>query len=77
MAAAGALRLIEGFFGTNEALSDYEPGRPDWRATLISTGRTREEARAKSSWALAAIRRSLEAKQGPAAASVDGAGGAL
>lgn len=76
MAAAGPLRLIEDFFGVDEALSDYEPGCPDWRATLISAARTRAEARAKSCRALAAIRRSLGAKQEPAAASADGGGAA-
>jgi pyrrolysine biosynthesis protein PylC len=71
MAAAGPLRIIEDFFGADEALSDYEPGRPDWRATLISTGRSREDARAKSCRALTAIRRSLGAKQRPTAPSQD------
>jgi pyrrolysine biosynthesis protein PylC len=64
MAAAGPLRLLEDFFGADEALSDYEPGRPRWRATLVSTGRTREEARARSGRALDAIRRSLGAPPG-------------
>jgi len=76
MAAAGPLRFIEGFFGADEALSDYEPARSDWRATLINAGRTREEARAKSCRALADIRCSLGAKQRPGAASADGGGGA-
>jgi len=74
MAAAGPLRLIEGFFGADEALSDYEPGCPDWQATLISTGRTRVEAHAKSCRVVAAIRRSLGAKQRPAVASADWGG---
>ncbi|MGE5258465.1 MAG: 3-methylornithine--L-lysine ligase PylC [Hyphomicrobiales bacterium] len=76
MATASPLRLIEGFFGADEALSDYEPGRPDWRATLISTGKSHEDARAKSCRALAAVRRSLGAKQRPTAPSPDGAEGA-
>jgi pyrrolysine biosynthesis protein PylC len=62
--AAGSLRLIADFFGADEALSDYAPGCTDWRATLISTGRSREEARAKSGRALEAIRRSLGIRPG-------------
>ena len=77
MAAAGALRLHENFFGADEALSDYQPAGPDWRATLITTGKTREEALARRSRMLAEIRRSLGVKQGSGPASAAGKGAAL
>ena len=35
MGSAGPLRLVPGFFGADEALTDYEPGRAEWAATLI------------------------------------------
>jgi pyrrolysine biosynthesis protein PylC len=44
MAGAGTLRLHSDFFGADEALADYAPGRTEWRATLIVTGGARDEA---------------------------------
>ena len=57
MAAAGELRLHEDFFGADEALSDYMPGRREWRATLIVTGVDRGEAVARCDQVRATIRR--------------------
>jgi pyrrolysine biosynthesis protein PylC len=74
MAAARPLRRIDGFFGADEALSDYEPGRRDWRATLISTGKTGAEARARSDRVLAEIQRSLGAEPGPGVRSANPGG---
>jgi pyrrolysine biosynthesis protein PylC len=37
MAEGGPLRLITGFFGADEAITDYSPGRNQWVATLIIT----------------------------------------
>jgi pyrrolysine biosynthesis protein PylC len=56
MAAAGELRLHEDFFGADEALSDYMPGRREWRATLIVTGVDRREAVARSDHLMETIR---------------------
>ncbi|MGE4560282.1 MAG: 3-methylornithine--L-lysine ligase PylC [Desulfobulbus sp.] len=47
MADAGPLRLHQGFFGADEALTNYQPGSGEWMATLICTGKTLEQARAK------------------------------
>lgn len=47
MADAGPLSLWRRFFGADEALTNYRPGRTRWVATLICTGATLEEAREK------------------------------
>ena len=47
MAVAGGLHLHPNFFGADEALSDYEPGRAEWRATLITAAAERNAVRAK------------------------------
>jgi len=44
MANAGPLKLYKDFFGADEALTDFVPGRSEWIATLIITGNSREEA---------------------------------
>jgi 3-methylornithine--L-lysine ligase len=59
MAGSGALRLHTDFHGADEALTDYEPGREDWRATLISAGGSRSEAWQKRGEVMAAIRRAF------------------
>lgn len=57
MAGADILRLHRNFFGADEALTDYAPGRSGWRATLIVTGGTRDEAWRRRCEVLADIRR--------------------
>lgn len=57
MAGADILRLHADFFGADEALTDYVPGRADWRATLIVTGRTRGEAWRRRCEVLSDVRR--------------------
>lgn len=47
MAGAGPVRLHTDFYGADEAITNYAPGRPQWVATLIVTGAGREEAREK------------------------------
>jgi hypothetical protein len=37
---------VEGFFGVDEALTDYRPGAREWAATLIATGSSVDEAQA-------------------------------
>lgn len=44
MADAGPLQLQTDFFGADEALTNYAPGRDAWVATLIVTGASRREA---------------------------------
>lgn len=44
MAGVGHLSYIEGFFGADEALTNYQPGVSSWVATLIITNATRKEA---------------------------------
>lgn len=40
-------RLERGLFGADEAITDFDPGKERWYATLICTGSTAEEAWAK------------------------------
>ena len=47
MSEAGPLRYYENFFGADEALTNFAPGRSLWVATLIITGNSREEAWAR------------------------------
>jgi pyrrolysine biosynthesis protein PylC len=55
----GPLRLQKGFYGAEEALTDLEPGRSDWVATLIVTGGDREEAWRRRCLVVEAMRRDL------------------
>jgi len=48
MGSAAPLQLVPGFFGVDEALTDYHPGAPVWAATLITRGVSVAEARAKA-----------------------------
>lgn len=55
MAAAGPLHLRTDFFGADEALTNYAPGRDNWVATLIMTASDREEALAGSRMVISRI----------------------
>ena len=44
MAKAGPVRLHTDFYGADEAITNYAPGRPEWVATLIVTGAGRKKA---------------------------------
>lgn len=35
--------ISQGLFGSEESISDYEPGKREWRATLMHSGATEEE----------------------------------
>jgi pyrrolysine biosynthesis protein PylC len=37
-------RFAPGLFGSDNCITDYEPGKTEWHATLITKGRTEEEA---------------------------------
>jgi pyrrolysine biosynthesis protein PylC len=36
-------RMEQGLFGSDYSISDYEPGKQEWYATLMTSGRTEEE----------------------------------
>jgi len=44
MADAGPLRYREDFFGADEVITNYEPGKNFWVATVINTGISRGSA---------------------------------
>jgi pyrrolysine biosynthesis protein PylC len=48
LGSTAPLQLVEGFFGVDEALTDYRPGKRAWAATLIATGTCANEARARA-----------------------------
>jgi len=57
MGRAAPLQLVEGFFGVDEALTDYRRGARAWAATLIATGTGVEEARARADEAVRELAR--------------------
>jgi len=57
MGSAAPLRLVEGFFGVDEALTDYRRGGGAWAATLIATGTDVDEARARADEAVRELAR--------------------
>jgi 3-methylornithine--L-lysine ligase len=57
MGSAGPLQLVPGFFGADEALTDYEPGRPEWAATLIVAADGAREARDRAAAVVAELAR--------------------
>lgn len=44
LAEAGPLMQLENFFGADEVLTDYYPGKADWVLTLITRGATPKDA---------------------------------
>jgi pyrrolysine biosynthesis protein PylC len=67
LARRGPLRVERDFFGAEEAITDRVPGRSDWVATLLSSGRDAGQAWSRRCDAVEAIRRAhgLEACQDP------------
>lgn len=57
MADAGPLSLDRDFFGADEALTNYTPGKTEWVATLINTGVNCQDAWDKRSNVLQKIRK--------------------
>lgn len=55
MGGRGPLHAIHDFYGADEALTTYEPGRSDWVATLILTAPTRAAAWEKQRQVIARI----------------------
>ena len=58
MANAGPLQLWENFFGADEAITNYEPHRAEWVATLIVTAESRKKAWKKRCGVIEQIRAS-------------------
>jgi pyrrolysine biosynthesis protein PylC len=58
LARRSGVRLERGFFGAEEAITDYAPGREEWVATLIVTGADAPEAWGRRQAAVEAICRS-------------------
>jgi pyrrolysine biosynthesis protein PylC len=58
MANAGPLQLYENFFGADEAITNYEPHRAEWVATLIVTAESRKKAWKKRCGVIEQIRAS-------------------
>jgi pyrrolysine biosynthesis protein PylC len=69
MTEGGPLDLLEDFFGADEAITDFEPGRDPWVATLIFCGVDRQEACEKRNRSIAEIVRRFEIREGPSAIS--------
>lgn len=55
LAEAGPLKLVSDFFGADEALTDYVPGKKEWVLTLITRGISHEDAWKKRDSVLAGI----------------------
>jgi pyrrolysine biosynthesis protein PylC len=48
-------RIVRGLFGSDEMITDYEPEKESWRATIINTGATAHAAKTKREKVLRAI----------------------
>ncbi|WP_227765917.1 3-methylornithine--L-lysine ligase PylC [Zhaonella formicivorans] len=59
MSEAGPLQLRDDFFGADEAITNYLPGKDAWVATLIVTGENRREAWEKRCEVIARISKEL------------------
>ena len=70
MGSAAPLRLVDGFFGAHEALTDHRPGASEWCATLIVTAPTATGAREAADQVV----RDVAAHEGLALAPENGAG---
>ncbi|THB78402.1 MAG: 3-methylornithine--L-lysine ligase PylC [Desulfobacteraceae bacterium] len=56
MAEDGPLSVVPGFFGADEAITSFSPGKPDWVATMIFTSDRFEDTMAKRNLAYDQIR---------------------
>jgi pyrrolysine biosynthesis protein PylC len=55
MAEGGPLNLQNNFFGADEAITTFEPGKDQWAATLIFSGKNRYQAWEKRNHCIAQI----------------------
>jgi pyrrolysine biosynthesis protein PylC len=63
MTEGGALNSQNNFFGADEAISNYVPGKDQWTATLIFSGANSHQAWEKRNRSIAEIVRRLEIKE--------------
>jgi pyrrolysine biosynthesis protein PylC len=63
MTAGGRLNLQADFFGADEAITNYVPGKDPWVATLIFSGTNRNHAWEKRNRCIAKITRGLGIKE--------------
>jgi len=63
MTEGGPLNCQNNFFGADEAITNFEPGREKWVATLIFSGTNRHQAWEKRNHCIAEIVRQLEIKE--------------
>jgi pyrrolysine biosynthesis protein PylC len=69
MTEGGSLNLMSDFFGADEAITNFEPTRDPWVATLIFCGSNRHEACEKRNRSIAEIVRRFEIEDDPPAIS--------
>jgi pyrrolysine biosynthesis protein PylC len=69
MTEEGPLDVRADFFGADEAITNFEPDKDPWVATLIFRGASRQEACEKRNRSIAEIVRRLELKDAPLAIS--------
>ena len=62
MTAGGPLNLLDDFFGADEAITNYVPGKDQWAATLIFAGKNRRRAWEKRNHCIAEFIRRLGIK---------------
>jgi pyrrolysine biosynthesis protein PylC len=59
MSEAEAVKCLDNFFGADEAVTDFHPGRNNWTATLIIKGDSPDDAWRKRSFVIKNITVSL------------------
>ncbi len=65
MTQGGPLELLRDFFGADEAITNYGPGKSSWVATLIFSGMDRHEACERRNRSIAGIVRRFELRDDP------------
>jgi pyrrolysine biosynthesis protein PylC len=63
MTLGGPLKLQEDFFGADEAITNYEPGKDQWVATLIFSETDRHQAREKRDRSIAEMANRFKIKE--------------
>ena len=72
MGSAAPLRLVPGFFGADEALTDYRPEAKAWSATFIVAGDDLATARGRADAAAAEMARRHDLKVLPEVETCEG-----
>jgi len=57
--SAGLLKIVTGFFGSDSAITNFEDSKFPWVATLICTGKSRQQALFKRNRVIENIRQSI------------------